>query len=64
MVQIRKPVKLSENIIDLRVRQSPRGSIPMSVRKMRQTLEEEMQRLAEENLRAAMRLAAKRSRRR
>lgn len=62
MVEYRKPPELSEHIIDLRVRRSPRGSIPLSaaamlVRKqeeLRREQDEEFRRQQEATLRAAV----------
>lgn len=47
MVEYRKPPELSEHIIDLRVRRSPRGSLPLSAAAMLVRQQEELRRQQE-----------------
>lgn len=51
MVEIRRPVELSENIIDLRVRRSPRGALPWSAAAMLKRKKEDLMRQQEKEFR-------------
>lgn len=51
MVEYRKPPELSEHIIDLRVRRSPRGSIPLSAAAMLKRKQEQLIREQDEEFR-------------
>jgi hypothetical protein len=63
MVQYRKPVQLSDNIIDRRVLRSPRGVLPASAQAMLLREQQRIAKLVEEANRAAAELRRRRARR-
>lgn len=63
MVQFRKPLERSDDLIDYRVGRSPRGSIPLSAAAMLKQKKEDREKMIREYLAAEAKLRALRARR-